>query len=78
MSIEKSIYDLKLHENLSVSSSASCFRVAGGWIYSFIDNFSRITQYVFIPFSDEFQRLPDASHPSPQRDAGRLKSEIAA
>ena len=72
MSIE-SIYDLKLHENFSVSSAATCFRVAGGWIYSFIDNFSRITQYVFVPFSNEFQCPPDSSQPT-----SRLKSEIAA
>jgi hypothetical protein len=76
MSVE-SIYDLKLHENFSVSSAATCFRVAGGWIYSFIDNFSRITQYVFVPFSNEFQCPPDASQPSPQATS-RLKSEIAA
>jgi hypothetical protein len=77
MSIDKSIYDLKLHEHLSVTNSATCIRVAGGWIYSFIDNFSRITQYVFVPFSNEFQCPPDASQPSPQA-VGRLKSEIAA
>ena len=71
------IYDLKLHENFSASSSATCFRVAGGWIYSFIDNFSRITQYVFVPFSNEFQCAPDSSQPSPQATS-RLKSEIAA
>jgi hypothetical protein len=77
MITDNNIYNLKLHEHVSITDYCDCRRVAGGWIYSYTDNFSRQAQYVYVPFSNEFQFPPDASQPPPPA-ASRLKSEIAA
>jgi hypothetical protein len=77
MSTDKNIYNLKLHEHVSITDYCDCRRVAGGWIYSYTDNFSRQAQYVYVPFSNEFQCSSDASQPS-STAASRLTSEIAA
>jgi hypothetical protein len=49
---EKTIYQLKLHEELTLNRSISVLRVPGGWIYRF-DN--RDTNYVFVPFDNGFE-----------------------
>lgn len=59
----KSIYELNLHETLEMSSSLSCIRVPGGWIYNHVsesqDMNGKVVDYykssVFIPFDNEFQ-----------------------
>jgi hypothetical protein len=57
----KNIYDLDLHERTLLeqpghSSEIAVIRVPGGWIYLFeVSSISdKIVQFIFIPYSDEF------------------------
>lgn len=65
--MEKSIYDLKLHETITVGIAyqldARVTRVAGGWIYQYMqsetvairkDEIKERFSPVFVPFSEEF------------------------
>lgn len=48
--MQKTIYNLELHELLDIGSIFSVMRVAGGWLY--LDKESNIT--TFVPFNNEF------------------------
>lgn len=52
---EKSIYDLKLHEETGISNYFYATRVPGGWIYSSYNGSSDMQFQVFVPFNNEFQ-----------------------
>ena len=59
MKKEKTIYDLKLHESISLNSNhLEIKRVAGGWLYiesyEYQDNMALTS--CFIPFDNEFQK----------------------
>ena len=60
----KTIYDLKLNEGLEVVSSfggkIEITRVPGGWTYSFEFAGWRQTQVIFVPFNNEFMKIPKA------------------
>lgn len=54
MITNKSIYDLKLHEELKLSNDMYVLRVPGGWIYDFWDVTKDQAKIgVFVPFSME-------------------------
>ena len=50
---KKSIYQLKLHEELSLSKWLCVFRVPGGWIYQ-TSRYEWDNTAVFVPFSNQF------------------------
>jgi hypothetical protein len=55
--MDKSIYDLNLHEYLyDRSIGIDILRVAGGWIYEFFGD-----EKLFVPFNNEFmvKQLPE-------------------
>ena len=53
--MEKEIYDMKLHETLSIEElDLFVFRVPGGWIYDFDRYAADRRKAVFVPFSKEF------------------------
>lgn len=56
--VEKSIYELKLHEGLKFKGEfggdVEVLRVAGGFCYMFDFPGWRQAQVVFVPFSNEF------------------------
>lgn len=56
--MNKSIYDLKLHESTATESgNIGITRVAGGWLYKFW-NFQKDDYFentTFVPFNNEFQ-----------------------
>ena len=51
---EKSIYDLKLHEETGITRYLYVTRVPGGWIYT-IYEFDNFVSQLFVPFNNEFQ-----------------------
>jgi len=53
--MEKTIYDLRLHEILRVDKSVYVTRVPGGWIYHFWDFLDKMDSMVFVPLNDEFK-----------------------
>jgi len=59
--MEKTIYELKLHELTSIDNFTTVRRVPGGWIYvemmTDVVNNTGVTNSTstFVPFSDEFQ-----------------------
>jgi hypothetical protein len=61
MEKEKNIYDLKLHEIIQIkgenNADIEVVRVPGGWVYSFNYPGYRQSPIVFIPFSNEFQKI---------------------
>ena len=55
----KTIYDLKLHEEIQGTSFNSwAIRVPGGWIYTVKSN------SVFVPFNNEYQQSGESELPS--------------
>ena len=54
--MEKTIYDLKLHEIMTINNGQLIMRVPGGWIYKIDD------KYIFVPYNNEFsnkrEKLP--------------------
>lgn len=54
--MEKTIYDLELHESITADFGMVIMRVAGGWIYDCwnIDT-DRPQKGTFVPFNNEFQ-----------------------
>lgn len=63
----KDLYSMKLHELVDLDGYARIRRVPGGWIYHFIDQMAIegpsgaysenfITNNVFVPFNNEFQK----------------------
>ena len=57
------VYELKLHESLSVNETTEVMRVPGGWIYTRIATSTglRISS-VYVPWTPEFEK---ASQPEP-------------
>jgi hypothetical protein len=53
--MEKTIYDLKLHETLKINNYLNVMRVAGGWIYSSVASDDMFTD-IFVPYSEEFKQ----------------------
>ena len=53
----KTIYDLKLHETITVADDMLCTRVPGGWIYEIQKPAANILETVFVPFNNEFQEI---------------------
>lgn len=53
----KTIYDMRLHETLSLSRYLEVTRVPGGWVYELYDPCSEATTAVFVPFDNEFQEV---------------------
>ena len=65
--MEKTIYDLKLHQSIQIYNGLLVQRVASGWNYIYtkqvLDGFGdilddEIVQIVFVPFDNRFQELP--------------------
>jgi hypothetical protein len=57
--VEKTVYDLKLHESINFETVRTVLRVPGGWIYELgIDNGEAGWEIstTFVPFDNEFQR----------------------
>jgi len=54
--MNKTIYDLKLHEEL-VLDGMTIIRVAGGWLYRFMNGnvVNYTVETTFVPFNNEFQ-----------------------
>jgi hypothetical protein len=52
--MKKNIYNMQLHDEIKVARCLWVIRVAGGWIYSLIDN-NENTINTFVPFNNEFQ-----------------------
>ena len=50
----KTIYDLRLHEEIRVEYSLYVRRVAGGWLYTYYQSSS--STIMFVPFDDEFKK----------------------
>ena len=50
--MEKTLYDLKLHEVNVVNPNIIVMRVPGGWIYK--SNSVSSTSLIFVPYNDEF------------------------
>ena len=48
--MEKTIYDLELHEEVNLGGNRYATRVPGGWIYRLDES-----EDVFVPFSNEFK-----------------------
>ena len=56
--MEKTIYDLELHEIMEAKCGRTTFsitRVAGGWIYENIRLDRSAMTATFVPFNNEFQ-----------------------
>ena len=57
---EKTIYDLSLHESISVTNTVGgkveITRVPGGWVYAFDYPGFRQSPIVFVPFNNDFQK----------------------
>jgi hypothetical protein len=65
--MDKSIYDLELHETIYLDGkSIYVTRVPGGWLYKFIEE-TNIS--IFVPFNNEFmaKQLPE---PTPIPSSG--------
>jgi len=53
---EKSIYELKLHEEIWNKGNIGIKRVPGGWLYMFLEpSTDIIITSTFVPFNNEFQ-----------------------
>ena len=55
--MEKTIYDLKLHETLELDDDITIIRVPGGWIYTYYSDYynqHKTSSMVFVPYSLEF------------------------
>ena len=56
---ERTIYDLKLHEDMFIQDNfeknINVLRVAGGWIYTYFRLDQGQMNSVFIPYCNEFQ-----------------------
>ena len=62
--MEKSIYELKLHEDTTTDFGICIMRVPGGWIYDSWDKEKDcFKKGLFIPYSDEFN--PNKENPNP-------------
>lgn len=53
---EIDIYKMQLHEIVQVEGM-QIFRVAGGWIYDFIEYNGYQASTIFIPFNNEFMQI---------------------
>lgn len=63
----KTIYDLELHEEMSLSNTLVVMRVPGGWVYSYgyVDSLAdnqgvgklvvKTGACIFVPYCDEFK-----------------------
>ena len=49
------IYRMELHEEIRLTDLVSIVRVAGGWLYYFI-NGQNNTVCTFVPYNDEFNK----------------------
>lgn len=64
----KSIYQLKLHEEMALDRWISVLRVPGGWIYQTSDpRYEGDNIAVFVPFSNQFyheemERIKEINH----------------
>lgn len=62
MAKEKSIYELKVHEDTSIGSWIHVLRVPGGWIYQILCPPHEGTDFgVFVPFHTEVLEQQDAN-----------------
>ena len=52
----ENIYELELHETITISDGMLVTRVAGGWIYEFQKPQVNILEIVFVPYDNEFQQ----------------------
>ena len=53
---DKDIYELKLHESISVNKDRNIIlRVPNGWIYSFFIENTSTHQTCFVPYNEEFK-----------------------
>lgn len=59
--MDKTLYNLKLHEEICAESGYHVFRVPGGWIYRFWDysNEDYFSHATFVPFNNEFENVED-------------------
>ena len=58
MSDHKGIYEMELHDEISIGSSFCVLRVPGGWIYKEYDEQvggHMQTTMTFVPYHNEFQ-----------------------
>jgi hypothetical protein len=55
MKDKKTIYELKLHESMSIDEDLWVLRVPGGWVYRFYEESRNKTERIFVPFDCEFQ-----------------------
>lgn len=53
----KTIYELKMHENITIPGDIRVTRVPGGWIYEFRKPHVNILEVVFVPYNNEFQTV---------------------
>ena len=53
--MQKTIYDLELHEPLQINKWLIVRRVPGGWIYAFCDDDTSLVVQTFVPYNHEFQ-----------------------
>lgn len=58
----KTIYDLKLHEELRIDGTLTIQRVPGGWNYKYYEGFVngydidwKLSNIIFVPYHNEFQ-----------------------
>lgn len=51
-----SIYQMELHDTLKLGE-LEIFRVAGGWIYTFVSIDNKTPVSIFVPYSDEFKTI---------------------
>ncbi len=51
--MKRTIYDMKLHETMSIGDNYSVLRVAGGWIYRTVRGDT--PALTFVPYHSEFQ-----------------------
>lgn len=54
--MEKTIYDLELHESLKINDEMRLIRVPGGWIYQTVHPDTMLCESVLVPFNNEFQK----------------------
>ena len=52
--VVKTIYNMNLHETITISKDFLCTRVAGGWIYEIQKPIVNVLETIFVPFSNEF------------------------
>jgi hypothetical protein len=56
MEKQKTIYDLKLHETMSIENCTDIIRVEGGWIYRGYETVNGdISTQCFVPFGNQLQ-----------------------